>query len=72
LNEDIHYLNGQIDALTALLLAVAGNTMSKHDFRESGLQRLQAVETALLPEAVPETRLIAIEHMRQWLVHQTS
>ena len=72
INEDIHYLHGQIDALTALLLAVAESTMDKHQFRESGLKRLQAVETALLNKTVPESRLIAIDRMRDWLSHVTS
>lgn len=72
LNEDIHYLHGQIDALTALLLAVAGSTMDKHQFRDAGLSRLQSVETALLHEAVPESRLIGVEHMRKWLSEVTS
>ncbi|WP_415796080.1 hypothetical protein [Comamonas aquatilis] len=72
LNEDIHYLNGQIDALTALVMAVANCTVDKHEFRTSGLLRLQAVETALLHQSVPESRLIAIEHMKQWLENVTN
>lgn len=72
LNEDIHYLNGQIDALTALVLALANCTVDKHEFRTEGLERLQSVETALLHQAVPESRLIAIDHMKQWLENMTS
>ena len=72
LNEDIHYLNGQIDALTALVLAIANCTVDKDDFHTEGLERLQSVETALLHQAVPESRLIAIDHMKQWLESVTS
>lgn len=72
LNEDIHYLNGQIDALTALVLALANCTVDNDEFRTEGLERLQSVETALLHQAVPESRLIAIDHMKQWLESVTS
>ena len=54
------------------LPAVAESTMDKHQFRESGLKRLQAVETALLNKTVPESRLIAIDRMRDWLSHVTN
>jgi hypothetical protein len=67
LNEDIQYLNGQIDALTALLLAVAGSTMSKEAFRQTGNQRLTNLENTLLHSPVAESRLLAIAHMKEWL-----
>ena len=71
LNEDIQYLNGQIDALTALLLAVAGSTMSKEAFRQTGNQRLTNLENTLLHSPVAESRLMAIAHMKEWLDHVT-
>ena len=71
LNEDIQYLNGQIDALTALLLAVAGSTMTMEAFRDSGNQRLTNLENAMLHTPVAESRLLAVAHMKDWLNHVT-
>ena len=71
LNEDIQYLNGQIDALTALVLAIAGSTMTKEAFREAGNQRLANLGDTLLHSPVAESRLLAIEHMKEWLNHVT-
>ena len=72
LNEDIHYLNGQIDALTALVLAIAGSTMDKEQFRQQALARLDSLETMTLPKSVPEARLRGIEDMRRWLLAVTA
>ncbi|WP_426304048.1 hypothetical protein ACN9MJ_13615 [Acidovorax facilis] len=71
LNEDIQYLNGQIDALTALVLAVAGSTMTKEAFRQEGNDRLTNLENTLLHSPVAESRLLAIAHMKEWLNHVT-
>lgn len=71
LNEDIQYLNGQIDALTALLLAVAGSTMTKDAFRQAGNQRLTSLENTMLHTPVAESRLMAIAHTKDWLNNVT-
>lgn len=67
LSEDIQYLNGQIDALTALLLAVADAAMTKEEFRHQGNRRLAYLESALLNSPAPENRLLAIAHTKEWL-----
>ena len=71
MNDDIQYLNGQIDALTALLLAVAGETMSKEHFRSAGNARLESLERTLLNTTVADSHLLAIAHTREWLNNLT-
>ena len=71
LNEDIQYLNGQIDSLTALLLAVADAAMTTEEFRQQGNRRLAYLENVLLNSPAPETRLLAIAHTREWLNNLT-
>ena len=72
LNEDIQYLNGQIDALHTLLLVVAESAMSKQEFRQAGGRRLSALESTFLNTTASDTRLAAIAHTKDWLAHVTS
>lgn len=67
LNEDMQYLIGRIDALTALVLAMAGETMTREGFRSAGDARLESLERTLLNTTVSETHLLAIAHTREWL-----
>ena len=71
LNEDIQYLNGQIDALHTLLLVVAESVMSKQEFHQIGSSRLAALESTLLNTTAPDARLAAIAHTKDWLLHVT-
>ena len=71
LNEDMQYLNGRVDALSALLLAVAGETMNKEHFRSAGNARLESLERTLLNTTVSESHLQAIAHTREWLNNLT-
>lgn len=71
LNKDMQYLNGRIDALAALLLAVAGETMSKEHFRSAGNARLESLERTLLNTTVADSHLLAIAHTREWLNNVT-
>ncbi len=71
LNRDLEYLNGQIDALMALVLALAANTMGKDAFRTSALTRLTALEDALIGQPVRETRLLAVTHTKDWIKNVT-
>ena len=71
LNEDMQYLNGRIDALAALLLAVAGETMSRRAFREAGNARLENLEGTLLNTPASDSHLEGIAHTRAWLNHVT-
>lgn len=70
--DDPQYQQGRIDALMQLILAVAGCTMTKEQFRQHGLQRLETMETVLLNAPVPEARRAAVEHVAEWLRHVTS
>ena len=64
---DPEYVQGQIASLQALVAGLAGLLLSKEEFREVSLQRLENLRTAMLPEPVSETRLLAIEHCEDWL-----
>ena len=63
LNQDIDYLHGQIDAIKALIFAIA-RLHPAEDVLESFEARLEALRTALLAEPVAEARLIALDHMQ--------
>ena len=41
INENIHYLHGQIDGLAQLVLALASCTVDMDEFRDEGLKRLE-------------------------------
>ncbi|MBS7244203.1 hypothetical protein [Comamonas aquatica] len=66
INENIHYLHGQIDGLAQLVLALASCTVDMDEFRDEGLKRLETLEGALLAEATPEDRLTGLAHIRTW------
>lgn len=72
LNQDMQYLLGRIDALTALVLAVAGETMSREGFRQAGNARLENLEGTLLNTTATERHLLGVTHTRDWLNHVTS
>jgi hypothetical protein len=59
--KDPDYVQGQIQALHALIVAIADRTMSKQDFRESALARLAAARTHLLWGESSDARLAAID-----------
>lgn len=67
LTEDMQYLTGRIDALTSLVLAIAGQTMSRESFLATGNMRLESLEGTLLNTTASESRLLAIAHTREWL-----
>lgn len=70
---DLDYIQGQIEVLRALVLAVAQN-MDKEFFREQALQRLETLRTVLVNSERPEadTRLLAVEHSEEWIKKITS
>ena len=70
-SHDPDYVQGQIDALRALILGLAQMT-TKREFREQSLERLEAVRTALLAEPVSESRLRAIDEFEQWVLAVTA
>lgn len=70
---DLDYIQGQIESLKALVLAVAQN-MDREFFREQALQRLEIVRTVLVHSERQEsdTRLLAVEHCEEWVKTITS
>jgi len=70
---DLDYIQGQIESLRALVLAVAQN-MDKDFFREQALERLETLRTVLVNSERPEadTRLLAVEHQEEWVKKITS
>lgn len=65
------YLQGQILALRALLLALADITADALSFRASGLAALERLRTAMLSQPVEDTQLMAVEEMERWLAAVT-
>lgn len=61
------YLQGQILALRALLLALADITADAPAFRASGLAALERLRTAMLSRPVAETQLDALDETQAWL-----
>jgi len=70
--KDPHYVQGQIDALHALILAIADRTMDKDEFRESAIARLAAARDALLTTEVSDAHLAAIDVATGWVKTVTS
>lgn len=70
-HHDPEFLHGQVLALQALLLGLAGITTDRDSFREQSLLRLEALRTALLPEPVAEAKLQAIDAMEKWVLSQS-
>ena len=60
-NDNMAVLQGQIDALQALLQAIAFQLLDRDEFQEIGLRALEAQRDALLHHAVPEKRIEAID-----------
>lgn len=60
--DDHDYLAAQIDCLRALIVAVAGATMSSEDFRADGLAALERLRVATLNLPTSDARMAAIEH----------
>jgi hypothetical protein len=73
LYHDLDYIQGQIESVKALVLAVAQN-MDKDFFREQALQRLETLRTVHVHSERPEadTRLLAVEHTEEWVKKITS
>ena len=68
---DPSYVQGQIDALRSLILALAQD-QTKAQFRAMGIDRLEVLRVAMLSQPVPETRLLAVDHCEAWLRTVTS
>ena len=68
--KDPDYIQGQIQALTALIFALA-QTMPKDVFRQYALQRLEIAKTAILPMPVSDARLAAIENFESMIKQLT-
>lgn len=71
LNKDINYLQGQIQGLQALVLALANLAVGPGEFREEGLARLQAERNAALAMPIAEKTLAGIDATEAWLLNVT-
>ena len=69
--EQAQYLQGQILALRALLLALADITADAPSFRASGLAALERLRTAMLSRPVAELQLDALDEKQAWLQELT-
>lgn len=66
LHQNPDYVQGQIEALRALILGLA-QMQTSHEFREQSLERLELLKTALLHEPVSDARLMAVDHCIDWV-----
>lgn len=64
---DIEYVQGQYEALRAVVLGIANLLLEQEEFREESLRRLEALRSALLPTDVAEVRLRAIDDCERWV-----
>ncbi len=73
LAHNLDYIQGQIESLQALVLAVA-QVMDKDEFREQAVQRLESLRTALVNSERPEadTKLLAVDNCEVWVKKITS
>jgi hypothetical protein len=73
LAHNLDYIQGQIESLQALILAVA-QVMDKDAFREQAIQRLETLRTVLVNSERPEadTRLLAVDNCEDWVKKITS
>ena len=71
LNQDINYLQGQIQGLQALILALANLSVGPQEFREECLVRLQAERDTALALPIAETTLAGIDATEAWLLNVT-
>lgn len=65
--EDPHYVQGQLDSVKQLVLALADLLVGPEDFVESAMQRLESARVAVLASQAHDTRLLAIDHCEAWL-----
>ena len=70
---NLDYIQGQIQSLQALVLAVA-QSMDKNVFRDQAIQRLESLRTVLVNSERPEadTKLLAVDHYEEWVKKITS
>lgn len=68
---DPMYVQGQIAATKALLLAIA-QVLPKQQFRQLALERLEMARTAAHAEPVSDSYLIALDLADDWVKHVTS
>lgn len=71
INQDINYLQGQIQGLQALVLALANLAVGPEDFRDEGLVRLQAERDTAMALSIAEQTLAGIDATEAWLLNVT-
>lgn len=64
---DPEYVQGQIDALHAMLLAVASKLLDPGEFRDVAMPALESQRNSLLNKSVSESRLQAIDRAIDWV-----
>ena len=70
LYEDPDYVQGQLAALRSLILGLS-KQISKQEFREQSLERLDILKTALLATPVSDARIKAVEACEEWVMKVT-
>ena len=61
---DVWYVQGQISAVFSLVVAVA-NLVDKDEFRESAIQRIEAIRVGNFAQPVPESFLDGVDEIER-------
>lgn len=65
------YNEGKLSALIEAFMAVARQTMTPQDFRAAVLPALERLETHALHSSAPDSRILGIQTLRQWMDEQS-
>ena len=65
------YLSAQIACLRTLIVAIAGTTMGRDEFKEAGLAGLERLRVTTLNMPTDDAMLAAIDHAEEWLTALT-
>jgi len=61
------FVQGQLDALRAIILGLANLTTDPHDFLQESLQRLEVARTTIVGSQVSDAWLAGLEDEEAWL-----
>lgn len=70
-NSELEFLNGKINALVEVVMALARHSMTVEQFRSSALPALERLETRSLNTQASDQYLLGIQVLRGWLDEQS-
>jgi hypothetical protein len=66
LHNNPQYVLGQVEALRAVVLALARLTTDRDSLLEIGSTNIATLRAAVLSEPVADARIIGIDHFNEW------